>query len=418
MNTYGLIPVVIFLGIGVVTLPSFILRQLYPKKEINELYLRAVELDEDRFSFEMQVVSVKCNVREIMKQTKHEGALKIAQSILDSMPDDEEISLKRHSRGIIDQNNWLIVNESMSERDVIRCLSKVNSRCKNVCLTYQRKLNQFDELLVSIVELRRQSGTSEIPLETKTGIAGKMKHCWIYCKQPVLRIVFFVSLIFSAITVFTELTTLLYWVTNKYFSPFRWAYSLSLSHSLRILLGTLSLVYMYISVCFFYSYFNFPVPFISSFDLYPHHTDVFALAQNAINLCRFQFSLFYHYFTLLQVILPDEAYKEIALSTVLGQMTTIPFLGTEFNSLMPILVVLLAGFALWRELRRGKRIQSREGISENQLRVKHGQEMVDICLRKRGLISDTSEEKKGKRRETLFVQHTFTNPCWLIQSCM
>ena len=58
-----------------------ILRQLYPKKEVNELYLRAVELDEDRFSFEMQVVSVKCNVREIMKQTKHERALKIAQSV-------------------------------------------------------------------------------------------------------------------------------------------------------------------------------------------------------------------------------------------------------------------------------------------------------------------------------------------------
>ncbi len=58
----------------------------------------------------------------------------------------------------------------------------------------------------------------------------------------------------------------------------------------------------YISACFFYAYFNFPVPFISSFDLYPHHTDVYALSENAINLCRFQFSLFYHYFTLFQVV--------------------------------------------------------------------------------------------------------------------
>lgn len=57
------------------------LRQLYPNNEINELYLRAVELDEDRFSFEMQVVSVKCNVREIMKHTTHERVLKIAQSV-------------------------------------------------------------------------------------------------------------------------------------------------------------------------------------------------------------------------------------------------------------------------------------------------------------------------------------------------
>lgn len=60
---------------------SSLLRQLYPTKEINELYLRAVELDEDRFSFEMQVVSVKCNVREIMKQTENECALKVAQSV-------------------------------------------------------------------------------------------------------------------------------------------------------------------------------------------------------------------------------------------------------------------------------------------------------------------------------------------------
>ncbi len=41
------------------------------------------------------------------------------------MPDDEEISLKRHSRGFIDKNSWLTVDESMSEREVIRCLSKV-----------------------------------------------------------------------------------------------------------------------------------------------------------------------------------------------------------------------------------------------------------------------------------------------------
>ena len=42
--------------------------------------------------------------------------------------------------------------------------SQLNSRSKNVCLTYQRKLNQFDELLQTIVQLRRQTGTAEVVL--------------------------------------------------------------------------------------------------------------------------------------------------------------------------------------------------------------------------------------------------------------
>lgn len=36
-------------------------------------------------------------------------------------------------------------------------------------------------------------------------------------------------------------------------------------------------------------------------------------------------------------------------------MTTIPFLGTQFNSLMPVFVVLLASFTLWKELQRNKK---------------------------------------------------------------
>lgn len=43
------------------------------------------------------------------------------------------------------------------------------------------------------------------------------------------------------------------------------------------------------------------MPLLTSFALYPHHSDVYALASAAIALCRCQFSLFYHYFNLLQV---------------------------------------------------------------------------------------------------------------------
>ena len=61
-------------------------------------------------------------------------------------------------------------------------------------------------------------------------------------------------------------------------------------------------------MCFFYAYLSVRVPLINTFALYPHHTDVYALAENAINLCRFQFSLFFHYFTLFQVDLESSSY--------------------------------------------------------------------------------------------------------------
>ena len=82
--------------------------------------------------------------------------------------------------------------------------------------------------------LWRQKQESRERWNTVGSIANNLFSEWVSYSSFILQIVFFVSLIFSAITVF---------------SPFRWAYSLSLSHSLRILLGTLSLVYMLILAC-------------------------------------------------------------------------------------------------------------------------------------------------------------------------
>ena len=56
-----------------------------PQKEIEELYVRGHDLDEDKFDFEMQVVSIKCNVREIIevlkKNNRDEFLITVAQSV-------------------------------------------------------------------------------------------------------------------------------------------------------------------------------------------------------------------------------------------------------------------------------------------------------------------------------------------------
>ena len=56
-----------------------------PQKEMEELYIRGHDLDEDKFDFEMQVVSIKCNVREIIdvlkKNNRDESMITVAQSV-------------------------------------------------------------------------------------------------------------------------------------------------------------------------------------------------------------------------------------------------------------------------------------------------------------------------------------------------
>ena len=82
------------------------------------------------------------------------------------MPTDEDINLARHVRGYVDKNQWLIADveqmKEMSDASLLRMLSKLNSRSKHVCLIYQRKQNQYDELLDSVVSLRVATGSSEV----------------------------------------------------------------------------------------------------------------------------------------------------------------------------------------------------------------------------------------------------------------
>ena len=95
--------------------------------------------------------------------------------------------------------------------------------------------------------------------------------------------------------------------------PLRWFKD---SVFLRILFSGMSLMYLF--VCFFRSWFLFRIPFVDTYGLYYHHTDVYALAFNAEYVCRIQFSLCYHFVMLLQ--LNESEYGSIALSSLLGQM--------------------------------------------------------------------------------------------------
>ena len=71
INTYGMCFIVVYLGYGLAAVPlSQSLSLNNKQEELNDLYIKTLELDEDKFDYEMQVVSVKCNVYELLNQMK------------------------------------------------------------------------------------------------------------------------------------------------------------------------------------------------------------------------------------------------------------------------------------------------------------------------------------------------------------
>ena len=60
-------------------------KSIHPKQEINDLYKQGQELDTDKFDYEMQVVSVKCNVRELQRMMEHTGKSKELMAIIQSV---------------------------------------------------------------------------------------------------------------------------------------------------------------------------------------------------------------------------------------------------------------------------------------------------------------------------------------------
>lgn len=149
----------------------------------------------------------------------------------------------------------------------------------------------------------------------------------------------------SILILLTELTTFVFRLKGTQLSiigiPIHYIKSSSM---LRTFSAAVSLSYIFL--CFFRSFFLLRIPFVECYHLYFHHTDVYALCFNANYLCRLQYCLCYHFFTLLQM--DEGAYESIALSSVLGQMKTIPFLGSEFNFYVPVIVFLVSMFTLWK----------------------------------------------------------------------
>ena len=140
----------------------------------------------------------------------------------------------------------------------------------------------------------------------------------------------------------------------------------------------------YVFICFFRAFLLCNLPLIESHHLHKHHSDVYALGFNGTYLCRLQFTLCYHFFMLLQ--LPYNEYHSIALSVVMGQMKTVKILGSEFNTYMPIFLILVSIITLIRMVRSpSKKNTTGQGLLESNEEVQCKKLVINTVLRRERL---------------------------------
>ena len=86
------------------------------------------------------------------------------------MPEDDDINMKRHLRGIVDKASWLTVDASTPEPDVIHCLSKVPRRPSSfpAQLAFQERLSH----LPAQAEPVRRTATDHRPAASPDGNGG------------------------------------------------------------------------------------------------------------------------------------------------------------------------------------------------------------------------------------------------------
>ncbi|KAK8833395.1 hypothetical protein WA577_000360, partial [Blastocystis sp. JDR] len=394
-NTYGLLFVIFLLGPGLVELPINLWRRRDQHRALEALYQKAYKLDAAKYEYEYKVVSLKMNLQDLQKTIisakKSPRIQTIISDMILSMPSDEAINLRRHSAGVIDKSEWLVIPlldcVNMTDAKLIDRLSAMNSKLKKTCLVYERKINQYEECIDSILSLKADlnetvtdANGQSLPFQIDRSKPGRVFHTfWLRIRSVCLGLTSVVCGCLSIAILLTELTTLGF--------PF-WKKSLSIigaplhhihnNSMLRTFMSAVPLTYLFI--CFFRSFFLLRIPFVESYHLYYHHTDVYALSFNAYYLCRLQYSLCYHYFTLLQM--DEQAYESIALSSLLGEMKTIPFLGSEFNFYVPAIVFLVSVFTfgkmMWPAKKKADTLLD-SGVDE----VKAGQELVVLTLKRR-----------------------------------
>ncbi|KAK8810548.1 hypothetical protein WA158_007123 [Blastocystis sp. Blastoise] len=397
-NTYGLLFIIVFLGYGLGELPLSLWLKRDRDIELAKKYEFATHIDVELYDAQTSIMDMKASIEEVEKTAKNTNMMTsnvkaVFDKLYSSIPNDKSMDYKR-VREIVQTKNMYrmkVTNDQLlkmtreeGERYIINELAQLNTLLKRSINQYYRKQAQWTELVQRCLYLTGKTDQGES--------LGFLMRQYFKFRKLIMTVASGISIVFSVLMFWCEITTVILEIigSDACLSPFGLILLTGASSTTKNIMSLIPLIYL--SICMYRSFFRLRIPFIETYTLFHKHSDVYALCFNAYYICRLQFTLCYHYFSILQV--PKSIYERSSLYNIMGQMETVPFLGSTFNHYVPLLVFLFSFFSFTKlfSIPSCKKVEKGESLlaSDTTSDYEEGKKLVEIAMKKAMKTINTS----------------------------
>lgn len=373
-NTWGIILTVFMLGYGLVEVPRLLWDKSEPSAMLLRLEFRAPDLDAQLFEARCAVDDIIADVKKLQRELPTDGPLRSAiESINRGLPDNQEST----GGGSTSVNPAEFGDKELAA--LHRRLIYDRARLKRCQFRWDRMLQSAAEMEMII------SKTTPVTATTKS----KLEWWWKLKAAPIAYKVFAVgAAVMSIVVLWCELA--ITFGTDTHLSLYGVFVTAAGGEFLKQLLCIIPLAYM--SACLYLPLFRLKL-FDSMEMVGNRQTDTYSLCFNASYLCRLQFVLAYNFLRVLNLDHDTTAFSQ----GIGAQITLVPLMGHDFNTYVPILMIVLClctFFNVYSKLMRAVGVEAagkpQKGNEEHEEILAEGRKLV-----RRGVTRNARDAEAG-----------------------
>jgi hypothetical protein len=425
VNVYGLFLIIIMLGYGIVEVPMAIWRGSDPVRALQSQEFRAGGVETNMIDAEDRVdeaVEEVVAFRRRLGRGGDEELIKLADQVLELAPRrDAATTMSRHpSSGTsrAPSTTSSSVSDASGKLDV-ETLANLNRKLKRSLVAAERARWDWDDLLERTSFLEKllhdrrridptqaavvlESVSAEEPPtaeeeedEAAIAVEPPWRRVRRQCRNCThnLEVRWYTHFYRVSALLTGSASIVLFWCAVV--SPFSIHLSLfgKINHDANdpmtvFVASFLPLLYM--SVCVYTALFKFK--YLDALALHGNRqTDAYNLLYNASYMGRLQFSLGVVYF---QMLYPQDS-QNTAFHHLVGDMDTVPFLGSNFNQYSPFFILFFAFASLFN---CGDRLLDFLGISTHRRPRRGNREHEERIEEGRRLIAAAKQRRERERR--------------------
>lgn len=367
-NCWGLFLIIVLLGYGLVAIPRTCWESGDNFTSLHNLYIQAISLNdgmtETKFELDEIVKLINAASYKLPKNSELQDSLNYILSLCPIETLERQRSIQSHLSS--DANKELGV---ITEKTLI----KLHKQLKDTSSEYLRSKYRWEKIINESLELEDVIAASNSPFKCivysfKDPKAGKcarnlevIEWFWLTKLRPFLyRVLAIVFSIMSILIILGEITLFLDFPIGLFPLMFKTDNGITLTQVLC------ALPLSYIILCTYFGLFNLKLS--GWYGLYPNnHTDSSSLVWSSLILARLSAPLCYNFLLFLKI-------KKTVYSEVMGLIDLLPFVGTQFTSFFPLLLIV---FCFLNAFKIYGKVMSTLGMSQLSFEDSHSHTKVN-----------------------------------------